>query len=34
VEVWYRRNGALSPGELGEILAVIFLSGAAATARD
>jgi AcrR family transcriptional regulator len=34
VEVWYRRNGPLSPSELGEILAVIFLSGAAATARD
>ncbi len=34
VEVWYRHSGALSPGELGEILAVIFLTGAAATARD
>jgi AcrR family transcriptional regulator len=34
VEVWYRRNGALSPSELGEILAVTFLTGAAATARD
>jgi AcrR family transcriptional regulator len=34
VEVWYRRNGPLSPGELGEILAAIFLTGAAAAARD
>ena len=34
VEVWYRRSGVLSPGELGEILAAIFLTGAAATARD
>lgn len=34
VEVWYRPNGALSPSEPGEILAVIFLTGAAATARD
>jgi TetR/AcrR family transcriptional regulator, cholesterol catabolism regulator len=34
VEVWYRPSGALLPGELGEILSVIFLTGAAATARD
>jgi AcrR family transcriptional regulator len=34
VEVWYRPGGGLSPSELGEILAMIFLTGAAATARD
>ena len=33
-EVWYRRKGALSPAELGELLAAIFLTGAAAAARD
>jgi len=34
VEVWYRRSGALSPAELGEILAAVFLTGAAAAARS
>jgi TetR/AcrR family transcriptional regulator, cholesterol catabolism regulator len=29
VLVWYRRRGPLSPGQLGELLAVIFLTGAA-----
>jgi AcrR family transcriptional regulator len=28
--VWYRRRGPLSPGQLGRLLAVIFLTGAAA----
>jgi TetR/AcrR family transcriptional regulator, cholesterol catabolism regulator len=30
VEVWYRPNGALTPGQIGDLLAVIFLTGAAA----
>jgi len=34
VEVWYRPSGTLSPGELGDVLASIFLTGAAAPARD
>ena len=34
VEVWYRPNGALSPGQLGEVLAVVFLTGAAAAPPD
>jgi AcrR family transcriptional regulator len=29
VLVWYRRRGPLSPGQLGQLLAVIFLAGAA-----
>jgi uncharacterized protein (DUF3820 family) len=29
VLVWYHRKGALTPGQLGELLAVIFLTGAA-----
>ena len=29
VLVWYRRRGPLSPGQLGELLAVIFLTGVA-----
>ena len=29
VLVWYRRRGPLSPGQLGELLAVIFLNGVA-----
>ena len=29
VLVWYRRRGPLSPPQLGELLARIFLSGAA-----
>ena len=29
VLVWYRRRGPLSPGQLGQLLAVIFLTGAA-----
>jgi len=29
VEVWFRPSGALSPAQLGQLLAVIFLSGAA-----
>jgi len=28
VPVWYRRRGPLSPAQLGELLAVIFLTGA------
>jgi AcrR family transcriptional regulator len=31
VEVWFRPSGDLSPGQLGRLLAVIFLAGAAAT---
>jgi AcrR family transcriptional regulator len=34
VEVWYRRNGALSPGEFGLLLAAIFLTGAVSRPRD
>jgi TetR/AcrR family transcriptional regulator, cholesterol catabolism regulator len=34
VEVWYRRKGALSPAALGGVLAMIFLTGAAASAPD
>ncbi len=30
VEVWYRRGGPLSPHEFGQLLGVIFLTGAAA----
>ena len=30
VEVWYRRGGPLSPPEFGQLLGVIFLTGAAA----
>jgi TetR/AcrR family transcriptional regulator, cholesterol catabolism regulator len=30
VEVWYRPNGPLTPAQIGELLAAIFLSGAAA----
>ena len=30
VEVWYRRGGGLTPHELGKLLSVIFLTGAAA----
>ena len=30
VVIWYRRGGPLSPRELGELMAVIFLTGAAA----
>jgi hypothetical protein len=29
VLVWYRRRGPLSPARLGQLLAVIFLTGAA-----
>jgi AcrR family transcriptional regulator len=29
VEVWYRRSGPLSPGQLGQMLAALFLTGAA-----
>jgi hypothetical protein len=29
VLVWYRRKGPLAPGQLGELLAAIFLTGAA-----
>jgi hypothetical protein len=29
VLVWYRRRGPLSPVQLGQLLAVIFLSGVA-----
>jgi AcrR family transcriptional regulator len=32
VMVWYRRGGPLSPNQIGRLLAVIFLSGAAAPA--
>ena len=31
VEVWYRPNGALTPGQIGDLFATIFLTGAAAT---
>jgi TetR/AcrR family transcriptional regulator, cholesterol catabolism regulator len=34
VEVWYRPDGPLSPAQLGEVLAVIFLTGAAAPPND
>jgi len=34
VEVWYRPGGPLAPGDLGELLAAIFLNGAAAATRD
>jgi hypothetical protein len=30
VEVWYRRGGPLSPHEFGQLLGVIFLTGAVA----
>jgi AcrR family transcriptional regulator len=30
VTVWYRRSGSLSPGQVGQLFAVIFLTGAAA----
>jgi AcrR family transcriptional regulator len=33
VEVWFRPSGDLSPGQLGRLLAVIFLAGAAATSE-
>jgi len=31
VEVWYRPNGALTPGQIADLFATIFLTGAAAT---
>ena len=34
VEVWYRPNGALTPGQIGDLLAVIFVTGAAAVTAD
>ena len=34
VEVWYRPNRALTPTQIGHLLGIIFLSGAAATAVD
>jgi len=34
VEIWYRCTGPLSPAQLGEVLALIFLTGAARTAGD
>jgi hypothetical protein len=34
VEVWYRPNGVLTPTQIGHLLGIIFLSGAAATAVD
>jgi TetR/AcrR family transcriptional regulator, cholesterol catabolism regulator len=34
VEVWYRPDGPLSPAQLGEVLGVIFLTGAAAPPND
>ena len=30
VLVWFRRNGALSPGQIGVLFATIYLTGAAA----
>jgi hypothetical protein len=30
VTVWYRRGGPLSPNQVGQLFAVIFLAGAAA----
>jgi len=29
VTVWYRRGGTLSPNQVGQLFAVIFLTGAA-----
>jgi AcrR family transcriptional regulator len=34
VEIWYRRTGPLAPAQLGEMLALVFLTGAARTAGD
>jgi AcrR family transcriptional regulator len=34
VEVWYRPKGPLTPTQIGELLAVMFLSGAAAVRGD
>jgi AcrR family transcriptional regulator len=34
VEVWYRPNGPLTPAQIGDLLGIIFLSGAAAAAGD
>ena len=34
VLVWYRRRGPLSPGQLGQLLAVIFLAGVAPSATS
>lgn len=34
IEVWYRRTGPLSPHDFGELMAVIFLTGAAARPSD
>jgi hypothetical protein len=34
VEVWYRPKGPLTPTQIGELLAVLFLSGAAAVRGD
>jgi len=34
VEVWYRPTGPLSPPEFGELMAVVFLTGAAARPPD
>jgi AcrR family transcriptional regulator len=34
VEVWFRPNGALTPAQIGNLLGILFLSGAAATAVD
>jgi AcrR family transcriptional regulator len=34
VEVWYRPDGPLSPGQLGDLLAIVFLTGAAAITGD
>jgi hypothetical protein len=32
--VWYRPNGALMPAQIGDLLALIFLTGAAAVTAD
>jgi AcrR family transcriptional regulator len=34
VEMWYRRDGALSPDQLARVFEAIFLYGAAAVARN
>jgi GTP cyclohydrolase I len=34
VEVWYRPNGDLTPGQIGDLLAIIFLTGAVAAPGD
>jgi hypothetical protein len=34
VLVWYRRRGPLSPAQLGELLAKIFLAGAATASHS